>query len=156
MKLCIAAIALLGACSADDDGSADVDRPSEACVEHAPNAFRTRFEGAGFAHFEASRIQVVTTIGLVDPSNITCRAASRTTIINGAFIARADNRRDDAVYPLLGAYIDVDDDGACTAAVDMVWTQTSIAPPPDLEDTFTVSPELFGLQAEAEGCALVR
>ena len=89
-------------------------------------------------------------------SGIECRANGAAAVEGGAFLARADNRRDDAVYPRLGAYIDVDGDGACRADVDVVWTRLSIAPPPDQEDTIALAAESFAQLPEADGCALVR
>lgn len=151
----ILAIAALVACGTDE-GSMGVDSPSEECVERAPNPFRTRFEGTGFASFETRTVQVVTSIGLTDGSSIICRAATRTTVVDGAFVARTDNRRDDAVYPRVGAYVDVDSDAECTAEVDLIWTQLTAAPPPEQEDTITLSLESFARKPDAEGCALLR
>lgn len=132
-----------------------VDGPSEACVAQAPNAFRTRFVGTGFGTLEGRGVTAVTLISTVGPESVACRAASDATIEGGGFVARADNRRDDAAYPRLGAFIDIDGDTAC-GEMDLVWTRVSIAPPPNLEDTIELTLEDFARLPEAEGCALLR
>lgn len=147
---------LLAACGTDGTSDPNTEPPSEACIERAPNAFRTRFVGTSFAFFEGRSVQVVTSIGLADASGITCRAATRTQVVDGGFLASVENRRDDAVYPLLGAYVDIDEDGACSAEVDLVWTTLAIAPPADREDTVMLVLEQFARHPDAEGCARLR
>jgi len=146
---------LLATCTiACGDTPGDAEAPSEACLAQASNAFRTRFIGAGFASFEGIGVTAVTTITTI--GGVACRAAGATTIADGAFVTRADNRRDDAVYPRLGAFIDVDHDGACNAEIDLAWTRLSIAPSPEVEDTIELTAEHFSRLPDGEGCALLR
>ena len=156
MSRWVKARVLLLACTAGCGADAPAGGPSDACLDQAPNAFRTRFVGSGFGELDGRAVTAVTTISTIGPDGVTCRAAGSAMIEGGGFVARTDNRRDDAVYPRLGAFIDADGDGACRAESDLVWTRLSIAPPPDVEDTIELTVEKFALLPEAEGCALLR
>jgi hypothetical protein len=146
-------ICLLAAC-ASDEGATSTDQPSAACRAVADNVFRTKFVVTDVAAFDGKSLGAVTSIRTLDGT--TCRAGDRVTIASGSAEARVENRRDDAVYPLLGAWIDVDGDGACVAEVDLVWTIIGIAGAPGTEDTVTLTAELFALHSDEEGCARLR
>ena len=150
MKPCVVMIACVSACATVPG----IDDPSEGCIERAPASFRTRFAGSGLVEFEGRTVHVVTTINVM--GGVRCRAASRATVVAGGFGARTDNRRDDAVYPRLGAYVDLDNDGTCGAEADLVWTHLSIAPPPDQVDTIELTSNDFAKLPEGDGCGLLR
>ncbi len=50
-----------------------------------------------------------------------CRSTGAALVADGQIDVRLSNRTDDAVYPFVGAFVDLDDDGACTPGVDLTW-----------------------------------
>lgn len=149
MKAHIACVFAVG-CTAS--GTDQFIQPSADCRATASNEFRTRFTGSQLTSFDGSFAVAVTSIETI--SGVTCRAANREVVANGSFTTLVENQRDEAVYPLLGVFIDSNGNGACDADRDIVWhIYGSVS---EAEDLVELTGESFALQPDAEGCALLR
>ena len=146
-------IALLLAACASETTTSSTDSPSAACREVAKNELPTRFVVTGLGPFEGNTIHAMSSVKTIN--NIECRAAARADIVENRAEVRVENLRDDAVYPRVGAWIDVDGDGVCIGEVDLVWTEIWTAPPPGVEVTVTLIGDQFAFRPDDEGCALL-
>lgn len=122
---------------------------TRACLDHAPNEYRVELDGQGFAA-DSSNVHVVTDIRLVSSATVTCRTATTAPIAGGAFAVDLANRTDDAAYPFVGAFIDRDGDGACTAA-DLTWGVTGETVDPAF--TAAVTPDQFATGDPGQVCS---
>lgn len=91
---------------------------SRACLDHAPNEYKVELSGRGFA--DTSAVHALTDIRLVSAPDVTCRIADAPPISSGSFMVELANLTDTASYPFVGAFIDRDEDGACSAG-DLTW-----------------------------------
>jgi hypothetical protein len=148
------ALVALAACTASEPDQ--FIQPSAACRAESTTEFHTRFVGTQLAAFEGTDVIAVTSIGTIGSDGVICRAGDREVITNGEFSVRVDNRRDEAVYPTIGAFIDSNANGTCDADRDVVWVMFSGAAPADQEDVVELTAEHFVLSADAEGCGRLR
>lgn len=145
---------VFGACNEPDESS--LSSPSAACRERAPTTFRVKFVGSGFTELDGRVVTAVTSVMTIDADPVLCRAAETATIDGGAFTARVENRRDEAVYPRIGVFVDSNANGRCDAETDLVWTRVTTAGPADVEDAVDIKADSLAFVPDAEGCALLR
>lgn len=146
-------ILAVAACTSETTSDDSIESPSAACREVANHELPARFVVTGLGPFEGNTIHAMSSVKTI--GNIECRAAARTNIVENRAEVRVDNLRDDAVYPRVGAWIDVDGDAVCLGEVDLVWTQIWTAPPPGVEVTVELIGDQFAFRPDDEGCALL-
>src|SRR5687768_12754654 len=113
-------VSVLAAC--DPSSSEDASGAGEPeCTGEAPNWYRVELVGSGFSSYDGVTIHTMTGIGLARGG--TCRSATSTEIDDGAFEVENIGRTDDAVYPTVAAFIDIDGDERCRPTVDPAWWQ---------------------------------
>lgn len=121
---------------------------SRDCVDHAPNEYKVDVTGRGFA--DASTVHVLTDIRLVSAPDVTCRIAGAAPVSSGGFAVELANLTDTAAYPFVGAFIDRDGDGACSAA-DLTWSiYGETVDPAFMVD---ITPEQFSAGDPGQVCA---
>ncbi|MGE0549108.1 MAG: hypothetical protein AB7O24_14330 [Kofleriaceae bacterium] len=101
------------------------DSRSRECVDSAPNEYRFVASGREFHDHNGQTVYAVTAIALLGSSDINCYGVDRGAITNGTFEVEAINRTNTAVYPLIGVFVDRDDDGRCQAHQDLIWGTTA-------------------------------
>lgn len=146
----LAGLLALVACAAEPD-PADTIQQSQACLDHSDSDYHVVVDGVGFAAHEGATVHVVTDMQLAFTGEHRCVVSGPAQVNDGAFTVALDNRTDGAAYPVVGAFIDIDDDGACTPGLDLEWRIVgSVAPGDELAST--VSPEDFAVAGELEVC----
>lgn len=153
---CLIVASVLGVCACGEPAETSVSSPSAACLERAPTPFRIKFVGAGFAELDGRVVTAVSSVMTIGAEPVLCRAAQTTTIDRGAFTVRVENRRDDAVYPRIGVFVDNNANGQCDAETDLVWSQVTTAVPPEREDSVDIGADSLAFIADVQGCALLR
>jgi hypothetical protein len=137
------AIALTACAGSPEEGVAP------DCTGEAPNEYSIALDSDDFVYHAGMQLNAVTEIGLVGGES--CRGANATTIDpQGHFDVRVVNRTDDAVYPVVAAFIDIDENGRCDGEVDLVWMRTEVLVGPELSASLGV--EDFRRGAGTEGC----
>jgi hypothetical protein len=140
----------LWACTAEPEPG--TLQQSQACLEHSDADYRVVVDGVELAAHEGATVHVLTDMQLAFTAEHACVVSGPARVSDGAFTVALDNRTDGAAYPLVGAFIDVDGDGACTAGVDLEWRLIgSVAPGNEL--ALTVGPDDFAAGAEIGVCA---
>lgn len=139
---------VLGACSNPED----VEVQSRECLDGSNANYHVRLQGSGLQDYEGSTIHVVTDINLAFTPDALCRSTGAALVEDGALDLRLSNRTDEAVYPFVGAFVDLDDDGLCTPGIDATWgTWGSVAP--DTEMLVALEASAFTTVDELEVCA---
>jgi hypothetical protein len=112
-------LGLLAACSSAPPTGSHTDG-TIMCTGTAANEYRVDLAGSGFAEFKGKTLHAVTDIHLARSPG-TCSTTSTAAIADGNFGVHMTNRTDDAVYPFIGAFIDLDGDGRCDRSRDPTW-----------------------------------
>lgn len=115
---------LIFACACSDGTPACEDVPAAcggvpaACS--GPDLYRTRIAATGLDAYEGAVVRVAS-------ESRFCRSTLTTEVLAGAFQLVIDNRTDVSVevYPIIGAFIDIDGDGACVA--EPAWSTATTA-----------------------------
>jgi hypothetical protein len=102
------------------NGAEDGGTQTPACLTNAYREYRITLDGVGFEAYEGMPVVGYTAIRLIS-APATCRATAATRVQGGGFNVRLINLTDGAAYPDVGAFIDLGDDGSCTAAMDPSW-----------------------------------
>lgn len=144
-RIAITFVAFGAACSSPD--ATTMQTP--ACLDHAANEYRVEVGGEGFDAVAAT-VHVVTEVRLISADAVTCRASTTAALSGGAFAVDLANRTDEAAYPFIGAFIDSDHDGACTAT-DLTWGITGETVDPAF--TASVTPASFSTGDPDQVCA---
>lgn len=119
---------------------------STECLQHAPNDYVVALLGAGFIANEGHRVYAVTDINLAS-TEVRCRALSVTTIEQGKFGIELTNVTDDAVYPVVSVFIDVNDTRRCERSQDLLWKITSVIISDEIDEV-RLSPTDFTTQTD--------
>src|SRR5262249_13454286 len=112
-------LGLLAACSAAPPTGSHTDG-TIMCTGTAANEYRVDLVASGFAGFKGKTLHAVTDIQLARSPGA-CSTTSTAAIADGTFDVHMTNRTDDAVYPFIGAFIDLDGDGNCDRSRDPTW-----------------------------------
>ena len=107
--------------------------------------------GAGF-DAEAGRLHAATDVQLAEPAaaGALCRITRSTEITRGRFDLTLTNLTDTAVYPFIGAFIDRDGDGACSA-LDPTWSIYGVIL--GEPDRIEFDPSMFSLDDPRDVCS---
>ncbi len=119
---------------------------SSACREHARNEYRVELTGASFIAEEGSRVHATTNVELAEPAaaGTLCQTTKAAEVASGAFDVVLTNLTDTAVYPFIGAFIDGDGDGICSA-LDRTWGIYGTIGGPTQPNRIALVPTMFSL-----------
>lgn len=133
-----------GATSSPDAGAVQ----TAECLQNATMHYQVELSGSGFEEFGSKKLYGVTEIRLVSAPQASCRNTGSIEIAGSAFDLRMTNLTDEAAYPFIGAFIDMNGDGKCEKSVDLTWgIFGSVAPFPQ-----RLSPANFSTADEIDVC----
>lgn len=130
------------------DASPAYEAPDAECLAHAAQEYTVRLVGDGFDAQEGKALFAVNEMRLASAPEISCRASGHVEIQRGAFDLSLPNATDEASYPRVVAFIDVDGNGACDVGVDLGWEFL----PNWAFLTLTLAPSDFSAAAAEEVC----